>query len=178
MARDAVDEKMYAVIQHGSHQYRVSTGDRLLVDRLKADVGATVKLEEVLLLGDSGDSPKTGGGELARAVVTATVVAHRKGRKLRVMTFKPKKRHRRTLGYRSQLTELLIEDIQADGSKPVAARQAAPAKPAAKKVPAKAEAALEPEKPAAKARASTATKSASKAAPKKAPAKASKKDGA
>ncbi len=118
---------MYAVIQHGSHQYRVTTGDRLLVDRLKAEVGATVKLEDVLLLGGD-DAATSDGGELAKAVVTATVVAHRRGRKLRVMTYKPKKRHRRTLGYRSQLTELLIEDVQSDGSRPSKARAAAPEK--------------------------------------------------
>ncbi len=122
---------MYAVIQHGSHQYRVSAGDRLLVDRLKADVGSTVRLEDVLLLG-GGDSPKQDGLETAKAVVTATVVAHRRGRKLRVMTFKPKKRHRRTLGYRSQLTELLIDSVSADGSAPAAAKRQAPPKAQAK----------------------------------------------
>lgn len=122
---------MYAVIQHGSHQYRVSVGDKLLVDRVKADVGASVKLENILLLGDAGDGLKT-EGELAKAIVTATVVAHRRGRKLRVMTYKAKKRHRRTMGYRSQLTELLIEDIQSDGSRPVAAKRSAPVKAEAK----------------------------------------------
>jgi large subunit ribosomal protein L21 len=117
---------MYAVIQHGSHQYRVSAGDRLLVDRIRADVGDSVRLEEVLLLGGEGAD---GGTEPGKAVVTATVLAHRRGRKLRVMTYKAKKRHRRTLGYRSQLTELLVEEVQADRSAP-SRRASEPAKAA------------------------------------------------
>jgi large subunit ribosomal protein L21 len=145
---------MYAVIQHGSHQYRVSVGDKLLVDRVKADVGSSVKLENILLLGDAGDGLKT-EAELAKAIVTATVVAHRRGRKLRVMTYKPKKRHRRTMGYRSQLTELLIEDIQGDGSKPVAAKRSAPVKAEAKPEP---KAKSEPKSEAAAAAAASAPK--------------------
>jgi len=120
---------MYAVIRHGGHQYRVSVGDKLFVDRLGADVGASVRLEDVLLLGGDSDGVRAGTGELAKAVVTAKVVAHRRGRKLRVMTYKAKKRHRRTLGYRSQLTELEIEDISASGAAAAPARQRAAARP-------------------------------------------------
>jgi len=120
---------MYAIIEHGSHHYRISAGDRILVDRIKADVGAVVTLERVLLLGD-GEGAITVGDALAEARVTATVVAHRRGRKLRVMTFKPKKRHRRALGYRSQLTELRVDDVAGTGvtrpkPKPAAATAAA-----------------------------------------------------
>ena len=50
-------------------------------------------------------------GSPVEASVTATVIAHRRGRKIRVFTYKPKKRHRRTLGYRSQLTELRIDEV-------------------------------------------------------------------
>lgn len=175
---------MYAVISHGSHQYRVSEGDHLLVDRIKADVGASVRLEDVLLLGGDG-APDGDAGSARKAVVTATVVAHRRGRKLRVMTYKPKKRHRRTLGYRSQLTELLIESVSADGSKP-APKQAASKAPAKSK-PAPAAKALEPE--AAEKASSTATakkeepeseeaaKPARAARPRRAPAKKAKDSG-
>ncbi len=61
------------------------------------------------------------------AHVLATVVAHRRGRKLRVFTYKPKKRHRRTLGYRSQLTELLVEEVAPGGGKPTTKRAEKPA---------------------------------------------------
>ena len=108
---------MYAILKHGGHQYRVSPGDRLLVDRLVADVGSRVTLEPVLLVAD-GDAADVGAGAAAGAQVTATVVAHRRGRKLRVFTYKPKKRRRRTLGYRSQLTELLIEEVSSPGAAP------------------------------------------------------------
>lgn len=101
---------MYAILKHGGHQYRVSAGDRLLVDRIPADVGSTVTLEPVLLVAD-GASVEAGEQSLGDARVTATVVAHRRGRKLRVFTYKPKKRRRRTLGYRSQLTELLVDEV-------------------------------------------------------------------
>ncbi len=112
---------MYAILQHGGHQYRVASGDRILVDRIPVEVGSTVTLESVLLLGD-GDETQVAKGSPVEASVTATVIAHRRGRKIRVFTYKPKKRRRRTLGFRSQLTELRIDDIARgkDGAKPKA----------------------------------------------------------
>src|ERR1700688_884030 len=101
---------MYAILQHGGHQYRVASGDRILVDRIPVEVGSTVTLESVLLIGDGAETDVAKRSPV-EASVTATVIAHRRGRKIRVFTYKPKKRHRRTLGYRSQLTELLIEEV-------------------------------------------------------------------
>jgi large subunit ribosomal protein L21 len=113
---------MYAILQHGGHQYRVTSGDRLLVDRLPAEVGSTVTLEHVLMVGDDNGS-QVDGAKLADARVTATVVAHRRGRKLRVFTYKAKKRRRRTLGYRSQLTELRVEAVATAGAAPARAQR-------------------------------------------------------
>jgi len=101
---------MYAILQHGGHQYRVASGDRILVDRIPVEVGSTVTLESVLLIGDGAETDVAKGSPV-EASVTATVVAHRRGRKIRVFTYKPKKRRRRTLGYRSQLTELRIDEV-------------------------------------------------------------------
>jgi large subunit ribosomal protein L21 len=101
---------MYAILQHGGHQYRVASGDRILVDRIPVEVGSTVTLESVLLIGGGAETDVAKGSPV-EASVTATVIAHRRGRKIRVFTYKPKKRHRRTLGYRSQLTELLIDEV-------------------------------------------------------------------
>ena len=101
---------MYAILQHGGHQYRVASGDRILVDRIPVEVGSTVTLESVLLIGDGAETDVAKGSPV-EASVTATVIAHRRGRKIRVFSYKPKKRHRRTLGYRSQLTELLIDEV-------------------------------------------------------------------
>jgi large subunit ribosomal protein L21 len=136
VARFSRNLVMYAIVKHGGHQYRVSAGDRLLIDRIAAEIGSTVTLESVLLLAD-GDRADVGNAAVADATVTATVIAHRRGRKLRVFTFKPKKRHRRTLGYRSQLTELRVEELGRAGEKTQRSAAAKPAKPAAKPVAAK-----------------------------------------
>ncbi|MFI5285951.1 MAG: 50S ribosomal protein L21 [Candidatus Dormibacteria bacterium] len=126
---------MYAILQHGGHQYRVASGDRILVDRIPVEVGSTVTLESVLLLGDGAESDVAKGSPL-QASVTATVIAHRRGRKIRVFTYKPKKRHRRTLGYRSQLTELLIDEV-GRGKAETRPKAAAPKRAAAPKAASK-----------------------------------------
>jgi large subunit ribosomal protein L21 len=149
---------MYAILQHGGHQYRVASGDRILVDRIPVEVGSTVTLESVLLLGDGAEADVAKGSPV-EASVTATVIAHRRGRKIRVFSYKPKKRHRRTLGYRSQLTELRIDDVSRGkaeekpkaAAKPRRAADAAPATetPAAEATPSAVEAATVDETPAA-----------------------------
>jgi large subunit ribosomal protein L21 len=125
---------MYAILQHGGHQYRVASGDRILVDRIPVEVGSVVTLESVLLIGDGAETDVAKGSPV-EASVTATVIAHRRGRKIRVFSYKPKKRHRRTLGYRSQLTELLIDEVgrgKADTKPKAAAPKRAAAPKAAK----------------------------------------------
>jgi large subunit ribosomal protein L21 len=105
---------MYAILQQSGHQYRVSPGDRLLVDRLAAEVGSVVALEPVVLVqGDDGTQVGTPVVDGVR--VAAVVVSHRKGAKIRVFKYKPKKRYRRTHGHRSLLTELRIEAVLAAG---------------------------------------------------------------
>jgi large subunit ribosomal protein L21 len=134
---------MYAILQHGGHQYRVASGDRILVDRIPVEVGSVVTLESVLLIGDGAETDVAKGSPV-EASVTATVIAHRRGRKIRVFSYKPKKRHRRTLGYRSQLTELLIDEVgrgKAETKPKAAAPKRAAAPKAAKADPIAAEAA-------------------------------------
>jgi large subunit ribosomal protein L21 len=125
---------MYAILEHGGHQYRLTTGDRLLVDRIPAEIGSTVTLEPVLLVGDDA-ATHTDAKTLSGARDIATVVAHRRGRKLRVFMYKPKKRRRRTLGYRSQLTELRVDELSVSGAakrtEAAAKRTEAAAKPKA-----------------------------------------------
>ena len=140
---------MYAILQHGGHQYRVASGDRILVDRIPVEVGSTVTLESVLLIGDGAETDVAKGSPV-EASVTATVIAHRRGRKIRVFTYKPKKRHRRTLGYRSQLTELLIEEV-GRGKAATKPKASAPKRAAAPKA-AKAEAAAQAEAVAVEAK--------------------------
>lgn len=79
---------MYAVIRTGGKQYRVSQDDVLRVEKLDAEVGATVKLE-VLAIGE-GESLKIGTPVVADANVTATVVRQARARKVTVYKFRPK----------------------------------------------------------------------------------------
>jgi large subunit ribosomal protein L21 len=106
---------MYAILSHGGRQYRVSAGDRLLVDRIEAEVGSVVALEPILLTG--GDGTTALGRDLDGMRVAVTVVAHRRGRKLRIFKYKAKKRSRKMAGYRSNLTELRVESILAKGAR-------------------------------------------------------------
>lgn len=115
---------MYAILSHGGRQYRVSAGDRLVVDRLEAEVGSVIALEPILLTG--GDGATGLGREIEGMRVAATVVAHTRGRKLRIFKYKAKKRYRKVAGHRSDLTELRVESILAKG----AALPKAPAAPA------------------------------------------------
>jgi large subunit ribosomal protein L21 len=136
---------MYAILQQSGHQYRVSPGDRLLVDRLAAEVGSIVALEPVVLVqGDEG-APNVGAPVVDGVRVAATVVSHPKGGKIRVFKYKAKKRYRRTHGHRSLLTELRVEAVLAAGEalpepKVAEAAPAKAAKPARSRAKAKAEA--------------------------------------
>ena len=143
---------MYAILQQSGHQYRVSPGDRLVVDRLAAEVGSVVALEPVVLV--AGDDGTQIGSPVVDGVrVAAVVVSHRKGAKIRVFKYKAKKRYRRTHGHRSHLTELRIEAVLAAGEplpKPKAAEKPAP------KAKAEAPAAEKPSRSRAKAPAAEA----------------------
>jgi large subunit ribosomal protein L21 len=103
----------YAVIKTGGKQYRVIEGQTLLVERLPDDVGATVKLEPLLLAGD-GDPVFEAAG-LGKASVSAEIVAHERGPKLRVFKFKPKRGYKRRTGHRQELTRIKITAIGGKG---------------------------------------------------------------
>jgi large subunit ribosomal protein L21 len=109
----------YAIISVGGKQYRVSEGQKLLVDRLREDEGKTFR-PRVLLLGGDGDT------QLApdEAAVTARVVQHVLGEKIRIGKYKPKSGYKKHTGYRSRLSQIEIEAIGGKG----APAKAAPAK--------------------------------------------------
>ena len=155
---------MYALVRTGGKQYRVAKDDTILVERIAADEGAEVILDDVVMLGD-GDKVTIGTPRVEGAAVSATVVSQTRGPKIIIFRRKRRKNHRRTQGHRQDLTLLKINAIAEDGKslKP----KAAPAKKAA----AKEEAAAK--KAAAKKAAPTAEAKAApkKAAPKKAAAK-------
>ena len=105
---------MFAIVATSGKQFRVSEGDRIVVDRVPARVGEMVRLQSVLMRGGEG-APTVGKPLVDGALVEATVLAHRAGNKLLVFRYKPKKRQRSKGGHRQQLTELKIGAIRAPG---------------------------------------------------------------
>jgi large subunit ribosomal protein L21 len=97
----------YAIISLGGKQYRVHEGERLLVDRLRADEGATVE-PRVLLVGGNG-SPDLSPS----ATVTARVVGHELGEKIRIGKYRRRTGYKKHTGHRSKLTRIEIESIGA-----------------------------------------------------------------
>jgi large subunit ribosomal protein L21 len=118
---------MYAIVKVGGKQFRVQTGDSILVDRLPAGEGDKVELEPLLYRPDGKDDPVFDGAGLEKVKVEAVVKGHERGPKIRVLKFKSKKGYKRRSGHRSELTRLEIGDIK------MAARRSAAKKPAAKK---------------------------------------------
>ena len=106
------DLVMYAVIQSGGKQHRVAEGDTLRVEKLAAEEGATLELDRVLLVAD-GDDVKIGTPYLEGGKVTATVKAHGRGTKVKIVKFKRRKQYLKRQGHRQWYTELQITGISA-----------------------------------------------------------------
>ena len=103
---------MYAVIQTGGKQYRVSTGDKLKVEKLIAEEGQDVKIDRILMIGD-GENITVGTPYVEGGMVTATVKAHGRGKKVKIVKFRRRKHHLKHQGHRQWYTELEITGIQA-----------------------------------------------------------------
>ena len=101
---------MYAIIRSGGKQYRVKSGEQVRVEALAAEVGSTVSLEEVLLVG-TGDGVKVGAPLVSGAKVKATVVSHGRGEKVKIFKLRRRKHYQKTQGHRQSYTELRIDDI-------------------------------------------------------------------
>jgi large subunit ribosomal protein L21 len=103
---------MYAVIQTGGKQYRVSEGDRLRVEKLNVEPGGSVELDRVLLIADDNDvqvgKPYVEGGK-----VTASVESHGRGDKVKIIKFRRRKNYLKRQGHRQWYTELRVTDISA-----------------------------------------------------------------
>jgi large subunit ribosomal protein L21 len=111
----------YAIISLGGKQYRVHEGERLFVDRVSTDEGKTFHPDILFLGGD-------GTGQLSpSATVTARVVGHVRGEKIRIGKYRPKTGYRRHTGFRSALTQIEIESIGA--AKQATAKKAEAAEP-------------------------------------------------
>ena len=99
---------MYAIVKTGGKQYRVERGQRLLVERLSAAEGESVALQPILYRSEEAVFDKAG---LAKVTVTARVLAHERGEKLRVFKFKPKRGYKRRTGHRQELTRIEVTEL-------------------------------------------------------------------
>jgi len=126
----------YAIIKVAGKQYRVREGERLLVDRLRQDAGATFAPTVLLVGGDGAPQLDPGDG-----VVTATVLGDTKGPKIRIGKYKKRTGYRRHTGFRASLTQIQIESI---GGKPARASTKPKAETEAKPVEAAVEAVAAP----------------------------------
>ena len=101
---------MYAIVKTGGKQYRVERGQTLLVERLPAEEGASVALEPILY---RSEDAVFDAASLKKVKVTAKVLAHERGEKLRVFKFKPKRGYKRRTGHRQDLTQIEVVEISA-----------------------------------------------------------------
>jgi large subunit ribosomal protein L21 len=105
---------MYAIVKSGGKQYRVERGQQLLVERLAVEEGADVTLEPLLYRSEEAIFDRDG---LAQVKVTAKVLAHVRGEKLRVFKFKPKRGYKRRTGHRQELSRIEVTNISAGKAK-------------------------------------------------------------
>lgn len=103
---------MYAIIETGGKQYKVSEGDTLFVEKLDAEEGASVTFDKVLAAGE-GESVKVGAPAVEGASVEAKVVKNGKAKKIYVFKMKSKKNYRRKKGHRQPFTKVEITKINA-----------------------------------------------------------------
>lgn len=101
---------MRAIIETGGKQYRVAPGDRIIVERLDIEPGATVEFDRVLMVDDDGDV-QVGRPLVPGAKVLGHVLEHDKDEKLIVFKFKAKSRYRRKTGHRQPRTQVRVTDI-------------------------------------------------------------------
>jgi len=160
---------MFAVVRTGGKQYRVTAGDKIVVEKLAGETGDRIDITDILLAGEGSDLKPVSG-----LIVGAEILAQAKGEKVTVFKMRRRHNYRRKKGHRQQHTILKIVSIggeKAKAAKPAAKTEAAPAETPKAAAPAKAEKPAKAAEPKAKAEAAPSTKDAApaKAAAKKAP---------
>jgi large subunit ribosomal protein L21 len=103
---------MYAVVETGGKQYRLSVGDVLKVEKLPVEVGEKYVLDKVLLIKDDNDSVKVGTPVVENAKVTVTAMEQGRGKKIIVYKYKRRKNERKKQGHRQAFTRIKVETIE------------------------------------------------------------------
>ncbi len=101
---------MYAVIQSGGKQHRVSEGQVVRLEKIDAEKGASVDFDKILMVGEGADLA-LGAPYLDAAKVSGEVVEHGRGKKIKIVKFKRRKHHRKQMGHRQWYTEVKITGI-------------------------------------------------------------------
>ena len=107
---NAMESTMYAVIKTGGKQYRVAPGEKIKIEQIPADVGAQIVLDQVLMVAD-GDAVKLGNPLVSGAKVSATVIAHGRGVKVKIFKMRRRKHYQKTQGHRQNYTEIRVDSI-------------------------------------------------------------------
>jgi len=102
---------MYAVFTTGGKQYRAAQGDVVRVEKLNAEKGATIEIDQVLMVGE-GESVTVGTPTVKGGKVLAEVVDHGRGEKVRIIKFRRRKHHMKQMGHRQDYTDLKITGIE------------------------------------------------------------------
>ena len=103
---------MYAIIETGGKQYKVEAGDVLFIEKLDVEADSEVTFDKVIAVG-SDDGIKVGAPYVDGATVSAKAIKNGKGKKIVVMTYKPKKNAKRKKGHRQPYTKVEISSINA-----------------------------------------------------------------
>jgi len=107
---------MYAIVKVGGKQYRVQSGDSLVVDRMPDAEGTSITLQPLLFRPDGSDDAVFGADDLAKVKVEATITGHERGKKIHGLKFKPKRGYKVRYGARADLTRLEIGTISRGNS--------------------------------------------------------------
>ncbi len=119
--------KMYAIVDIAGQQFKVEKEQKIFVHRLEAEQGQKIEFDKVLLIDNDGKI-NVGAPTVEGAMVTAEVVSHLKGDKVKVFKKKRRKGYKKFNGHRQYLSEIIIEDILEKGKKAKAASAKAEAK--------------------------------------------------
>ena len=101
---------MYAIVRGGSRQHKVTEGDVLEIDLVEAKIGDTISLPAVLLV--DGETVTTDAKALAKVTVTAEIVDHTKGKKIKILKYKNKTGYKKRQGHRQRYTQVKITGIK------------------------------------------------------------------
>jgi large subunit ribosomal protein L21 len=100
---------MYAIVETGGKQYRVTPGDVIRVEKLEGEAGSEVELRPKAIFNDEGGL--VAGADLGDARVKATIVGNGRSKKVLVFKFKRKKQYKKTIGHRQDFTEVKVGEI-------------------------------------------------------------------